>query len=94
MIRESSRYQEQARKLQLTAELSEVTFNINQATASEKLQNIQADTEACQDRFAEASGRYSKLQSSLHEVAEEITAIFAAPPLNPPIRDIAISVKN
>ncbi len=82
VVRDSSQYQENAEKLDLPIDLDERSFMKNQSEADLKLASIESDNKACQDQFADVSVEYSKIQSNIRTVAEEITEIEARPDSN------------
>ncbi len=82
VIRESSRYQENARALDLATTLTETTFHDNQSIATAKLANIASDNAQYQDRFASVSAKYSECQANLKDVCQEIRETEARPDSN------------
>lgn len=82
VIRESSQYQTDAKKLDLSDTLEEDHFIQNQKIAGEKLENIQEDTKQSQDQFATVSAELSQSQQNLSAIADEIREIEARPDSN------------
>ena len=82
LVIEASRYQDDARQLQLADDLTEHALLENQGIATEKLVNIEQDTKHRQDEFAEISGKYAQIQQQLKDIQEDIQEIEARPDSN------------
>ena len=82
MVIEASRYQDDARQLQLADDLTEHALLENQGIATEKLVNTEQDTKQRQDEFAEISGKYAQTQQQLKDIQEDIQEIEARPDSN------------
>ncbi len=86
VARNASEYQNVAGKLELPHALDRRLFMENQSRAGKQLTNLRSDTETYQDRFAEISGEFSKLQSASAAVSEEIREMEARPESNIELR--------
>ncbi len=86
VLHKASLYQENARQLDLPDTLDEVTFDVNQTTATSKLDTIQQDTEQCQDLFGEASAQLGNHQQALRRNREEAHEIASRPDSNVDLR--------
>jgi len=82
VVRESSRYQDNAKELGLSRSLEEVIFINNQAEASQKLQKIDEEDEIAQDRVVSAAIEFENLQKQKRTVEDEIEEIEARPDSN------------
>lgn len=80
--KKSSRYQEDTRSLGLPESLQESVFLDNQRVVQDLLDNVEQDTEASQNRFADVSGELGLAQQELKTTDEQITAIKARPDSN------------
>lgn len=82
IVKESSRYQEDARSLALNSDLDENQFSANQTLAADKLNSINNDTRESQDKFAAISAQFSEVQSKKNDITHEITEIETRPDSN------------
>lgn len=82
LVLEASRYQDDARQLQLIDHLNEHALVENQAIAAEKLSNIENETKQRQDEFGIASGQYAQIQEQLNKTQSEIQEIETRPNSN------------
>lgn len=86
VIRDSSGYQKVAKVLVLNSQLEEEIFNQNRIRAEDGLIDADGLIKKCQNRFAEISAQYSRIQDLLKEVAEELQEIRLRPDSNIPVR--------
>ncbi len=82
----SSRYQSDARSLDLNDELLEAQFIKNQSQVEERLSGIKNDNHVAQDHFAEVSAQFSLYQTQEKKIEKERLEIAARPNSNVDIR--------
>lgn len=82
VIMESSRYQKDAKALELSSLLDEAIFHENQSQAVSSLNALQSDNEAAQNRFGQIAGELSELQRRKTSIDSEIREIEARPDSN------------
>ncbi len=82
----SSAYQQDARNLNLNAQLIEAQFISNQSQVEQSLEAIEKDLSIAQDRFGEVSGQLSLQQTRAKDIETEIAEIAARPDSNIDVR--------
>jgi len=82
VVKQSSRYQADARALSLADLLQEKQFLENQALAEQSLARIEEENQEALIKFAERRGEVSLLKNQQQDIATEIEAIRARPDSN------------